>query len=433
MTRLPSIQRRLLGVMLVIGLTWGVATSIAVGYVVRHEVDEVLDRGLEESAEIILSVLQLNSESLRPGADGALPTPNHDEQLVWQLVNASGQVELRSHRAPAAPLTALRTQGLSTADDWRVVTMPFDERQRVLLVAQSGGERKEARREAVLFTLGAALLVGVGAVLWMRRSTRRELAPLGDLATAVRGHDPLEHALALPPPSREELVPVHAAISDLGSRLAKRIANEQAFAAHAAHALRTPLATVIANLAVVQRRASREEDRVFLQRCRDAASRLRRVVTALLTMFRTGSEPQVQAVDLPTLVAQLPFESIATSCVADVPIHGDPDLLAAALMNLFDNAERQGAKSVKVHATAQGPTLACIRVSDDGPGIPEPERQALQDAMDGENYSGTTGLGLMLADLVARAHGGRCLLVAAPHGCTVTLTLRRPPDPPEQT
>ncbi len=427
MKKLPSIQRRLLGALVVIGLAWGIATSIAVGYVVRHEVEEVLDHGLKESAEIILGVLQFNSASLQPGPDRSLPAPAHDEQLVWQLVNASGTVDLRSHRAPDKALTSQRTEGFSVAGGWRVFAMPFGAQQRMLLVAQDGAERSEARREAVSFTIGAALLVGMAAVLWLRVRTRRELAPLGELAAAVRGHDPLAEASALPAPSREELVPVHAAITELGARLAKRIANEQAFAAHAAHALRTPLATVIANLAVVQRRATQDEDKVFLQRCRDAASRLRRVVTALLTMFRTGSEPQAQPIDLESLVAQLPFESLSMSCESQVAMHGDPDLLAAALMNLFDNAERHGATWVSVRASAHGTTHACIVVSDNGPGIPEPERQGLQAAMDEENYSGRTGLGLMLADLVARAHGGRCTLVATPAGCTVSLTLRQLP------
>lgn len=429
MKKLPSIQRRLLAAMMVIGLAWGVATSVAVGYVVRHEVDEVLDHGLKESAEIILSVLELNSESLRPRPDRALPAPRHEEQLVWQLVNAAGQVELRSHRAPETPLTTHLAAGLSSAGGWRIIAMPFDARQGVLLVAQEGAERTEARREAVLFTIASALLVGMAAVVWLRLRTRRELAPLEELAHAVRGHDPLGDAPTLPEPSREELLPVHAAITDLGARLAKRIANEQAFAAHAAHALRTPLATVIANLAVVQRRATRDEDRVFLQRCRDAASRLRRVVSALLTMFRTGSEPHPQAIDLEALVAQLPFDSLSTSCESQVAIQGDPDLLAAALMNLFDNAERHGATWVSVRASAHGPSQACIVVSDNGPGIPESELQSLQAAMDEEDYGGRTGLGLMLADLVARAHGGRCSLLAAPAGCTVALTIRHPPEP----
>ncbi len=426
MTKLPSIQRRLLCTLAAVGLVWGLATTLAVGFVVRHEVDEVLDHGLKEAAEIILSVLQYNAALLSSGEGQALPVPAHDEQLVWQVLDASGQVELRSYRSPAQALSTQRAEGFVRRDGWRVYVMPFAASGRTLLVAQSGAERQEARLEAVISAVLAALVVGAGAVFLLRRRLRLELAPIAELAQAVRGHDPVARGSTLPGPTREEMLPIHAAIADLGGRLAKRVANEQAFSAHAAHALRTPLATVIANLAVAQRRATTEDDRQFLQRCRDATSRLRRVVTALLTMFRTGNEPRLQPVDVNALVAQIPFESLSVSCEARVPVHADPDLLSAALMNLLDNAQRHGASSAHVRAFAYGEAHMCLRVSDDGPGIPTHERRSLQDELDEERYGGRVRLGLMLVDLVARAHGGRCSLLPASAGFAVTVTFKLP-------
>lgn len=424
MNALPSIQRRLLGAMLVIGLSWGLATTLAVGLVVRHEVDEVLDQGLKEAGEIILGVLQYNAAAWPAGGSGTLPAPAHDEQLVWQLVGPRGDVELRSHRAPERAISGLRARGFSRSTEWRAFATPFDADGRMLYVAQTGSERHEARLEAVLFVIGTALLVGGAAAIWLRARTRRELAPIDALAQAVRGHDPAAPRSVLPAPTREELRPMHAAITDLGGRLAKRIANEQAFAAHAAHALRTPLATVITNLAVAQRRATDEEDRKFLQRSREAANRLRRVVLALLTMFRAGGEPRLQQVDVATLVAQLPFEPLAVTTEAQTTVMADQDLLAAALMNLLDNAQRHGASMVGLQVLAlpeQGRVDIVMR--DDGRGMSPAQLYRLQFAMDTEDYEGHTGLGLMLADRVARAHGGRCELRPSPRGCTVVLSL----------
>ena len=53
----------------------------------------------------------------------------------------------------------------------------------------------------------------------------------------------------------------------------------------------------------------------------------------------------------------------------------------------------------------------------------EPRRAALQSALDAQAYEAGPGLGLMLADRVARAHGGRLALPATDAGFTVELNL----------
>ncbi|MGS0754018.1 hypothetical protein ACVBEH_04260 [Roseateles sp. GG27B] len=72
----------------------------------RHEVDDLLDNTLQESAEI-LGPVAFNAAQLPLSASGgAMPAPVHDERLVWQIVSASHQVLLRSHRAPDRVLVA---------------------------------------------------------------------------------------------------------------------------------------------------------------------------------------------------------------------------------------------------------------------------------------------------------------------------------------
>lgn len=88
----------------------------------------------------------------------------------------------------------------------------------------------------------------------------------------------------------------------------------------------------------------------------------------------------------------------------------DPDLLAAALANLLDNAVRHGARSVEVGVDAPSAGGWRLWVSDDGPGLTPETLQILQATLDHEDYSALSGLGLILTDLIARAHGGRLRL-----------------------
>ena len=436
----PSIGQRLSAALWGVAAVGGLAVSLAVGLAVHREVDELMDNGLQEAAEILYGLLSFNAAALpQLPTGGSLPAPAHTERLVWQVVSPDGQVLLRSHQAPAAPLMGAALRGPADAgEDWRVYGLPFplpasspaDGAGRSLLVAQPRALRRQAHVEAGLATAGAALLVGGLCALWLRRRVRAELQPIDALSTAVAAYDPLAAAQVLPAPARLELLPLHQAIQDLGERLADRVASERAFSAHAAHALRTPLAGMVAQLAVAQRKAPAALQ-PRLQRARDAADRLRRVVTALLSLFRTGADVQRRPVDLPALLAHLPVEPLQLHCDVHQALWADADLLAAALANLLDNAARHGARSLtlRLRRDARGHWL---ELHDDGRGLAGAQALQMQALLDARRYERPVGLGLMLADLVARAHGSRLQLLPVAAGFGVALGLGQAPEDPQR-
>ena len=73
--------------------------------------------------------------------------------------------------------------------------------------------------------------------------------------------------------------------------------------------------------------------------------------------------------------------------------------------------------------TFSTPAANVLRVHDDGPGVDPARRRELRAAIDAQDYAGRTGLGLMLADLVARAHGGGLSLPESASGFVVELDL----------
>lgn len=422
---LPSIRGRLSKALVLYSLLWTITVSGAVSFVVRHEVDEIMDATLREASQILHGLLSFNLQQLPIGAGGTMPAPPHKEELIWQIVDPQHGVVLRSHEAPAAPLVPVSTLGLAdVADAWRVHVSPFGAQGRVLMVAQPALERREAQLEAIEYSVGAALVVGLLCSLWLRRGVRRELQPMADLSAAVQAFDPLQRTTPFPRAQRQELQPVHVAIADLGQRLAHRVASERAFSAHAAHALRTPLAGMVAQLATAQRLCP-ESAQPMLGKARQAADRLRRVVTALLALFRTGSEVQWQPVVLAELAEGLGDGAISVRTEGHEPLLADPDLLSAALANLLDNSVRHGAHTAVLRLERDG-AMQRILLTDDGPGMSEAQRLSLQRALSSQSYEGQTGLGLMLADLVARAHGGRLTLLPADAGCSVCLSVAQP-------
>lgn len=432
---LPSIRTRLSRVLVLASLAWSLGVSGAVWFVVHSGIDDLLDNALRESAEVMFGVLTTQRGALSAADEATLPAPPHVEHLVWQIADGQGRVVQRSHQAPLQALGTAGQHGLWTADDqWRVCGLVLGEAggpvragatAPTLFVAQRMDERHGWLLRTSLVAAGAALGVGLLCAVWLSRRTRRELAPLTALSQAVEQFHPLRPGEQLAQAARAELVPMRAAILSLARRLAQHVENERAVAAHAAHALRTPLAGLVVQLASAQRQAP-PAIQPALQLARSAADRLTRVVGALLTLFRSGAELRWQSVDLAALLTHLPVAGLSVHPEGLATVQGDPDLLAAALANLLDNAARHGARSLRLRVQiVQGHTH--IVLADDGPGVPPPRLAELQAALLAQDYESCMGLGLMLADLVARAHGGRLDLVPVSHGFTVELVLGLPP------
>jgi signal transduction histidine kinase len=409
----PSIRRRLGRAVMALWLACGVAVALAVWLAAHEEVDELLDDTLRASAEVLGALLPAVTQPGVVGNAGA------DTRFAWQVVDAAQHVVLRSAQAPSEPFAPAPVAGFVTTPQWRVFGAALGGDGRTLYVAQTRAERTEAQFEVALSSVLAALGIGLLGVVGLRAQLRHELAPLQRLSERVDRHDPLARGATLGAAERAEFQSVHNAIDRLAQRLAHRLAHERAFAAHAAHALRTPLAGIDTQLAVCLRE-SPTELRPRLQRVRDAAGRLQRVVAALLALFRSDAEPTRQPVDLQLLLGQSTFDRLQVEQRATQTVRADPDLLAAALMNLLDNAQRHGATRVVLST----PSPQTLRLEDDGPGIASAQRQALADALAVQDYDRVPGLGLVLADLVARAHGGRLHLAErAAGGFAVELSL----------
>ena len=386
----------------------GVALAVALWLTVHGEVEELLDDSLNSAAELLIGPMleTLPPSAGRPVLDSTAPR-GAGPRFVWQLVRHDpvATVLAGAAGAPPLPLVGTPAAGYTDVPGWRVYGRALGEDGRMLYVAQSHAERAEIKLEIIMTVLLAGMPLLALGLLWSNLRLRQELQPLQALSTRLAAFDPLQPGASLGRTDCTELQPVHAAVDALVARLQQRIALERAFSAHTAHALRTPLAGIEVQLAVAQREAPAALQ-PRLQRARAAASRLQHVVVALLAMFRSGAAIERRPLDLVALASALAVQGLQLRVLPGAPLAGDADLLSAALINLLDNAQRHGATTVTL--SVQHP--CSLRVQDDGSGVTGDRRQALQAALTAQDYESTTGLGLMLADLVARAHGGRLLL-----------------------
>ncbi len=224
------------------------------------------------------------------------------------------------------------------------------------------------------------------------------------------------------------------------AREARALARERAFLAGITHELRTPLASirVLGETLAAGRGAAREYGALVAQE----SERLGALVERVLTLTRIEQAPRLEAVDPAALVRsaaelvrpQAERRGGEIECrIADTlpACRWDGDAVRRALLNLLDNSVRHGREHGHVLLSAEGDSSeARLAVSDDGDGIRRVDRRRIFGRFErGPSAAAGTGLGLYLAEEVARAHGGRLELISEEgHGATFTLVL--PASPP---
>ncbi len=125
-------------------------------------------------------------------------------------------------------------------------------------------------------------------------------------------------------------------------------------------------------------------------------------------------------------VRQLKDELREFKVRVDVPltlpaIKVDPILLEQTLVNILDNAAKYGPRNSEIVIAAErsGEAIA-IAIEDEGPGIPEADRERIFDMFyrvrAGDGDSKGTGLGLAIARGILDAHGGSIRAVSRPDG-----------------
>lgn len=131
-------------------------------------------------------------------------------------------------------------------------------------------------------------------------------------------------------------------------------------------------------------------------------------------------------IDEAAAAVRAPDTRIDIAAPPGLTVVADRDQLFRVLFNLLRNAVQAGARTVRVTAEATGEGVT-LRLRDDGPGIPDVLRQTLFQPFAGSGKPDGSGLGLVIARDLMRAHGGDIELVqTGPDGTEFALHL--PPE-----
>ena len=421
-----------------LALTWLVAQVIA---------DKPFDRALVYNVQALSQLLSVSNNRVLfnlPQPASEILRADDSDLVYYQVLGARGEL-LSGERdlplpaeedRPAVPGEVhlrddeLRGLDVRVASIW--VKLPVPAGQPALVqVAETREKRKVLATEIIKGVMLPQFVTLPLAVLLVWMALVRGIKPLSQLEERIRARRPDDLSPLDEKTVPLEVAPLVSSVNDLLTRLKESIATQKRFLADAAHQLKTPLAGLRMQADLALREGSSEQDlKHSLQQIGRSSVRATHTVNQLLALARAeagGTALSRLPCDMAMLTMEVVQDSVpralerhvdlgyegATPGSGGLMLRGNPTLLKELVRNLVDNAinyaptvaGRTGIVTVRLLTDPFGQVLV-LQVEDNGPGIPEAERELVFQPFYrvlGTNVDGS-GLGLPIVLEIAHQH-----------------------------
>ncbi len=421
-----------------LALTWLVAQGIA---------DKPFDRALVYNVQALAQLLSVSNNRVLfnlPQPASEILRADDSDLVYYQVLGAggeflSGERDLPLPNDEDIPLVPgevhlrddeLRGLDVRVASVW--VRLPIPGGQPALVqVAETREKRKVLATEIIKGVMLPQFVTLPLAVLLVWLALIRGIKPLSQLEERIRARRPDDLSPLDEKTVPLEVAPLVSSVNDLLTRLKESIATQKRFLADAAHQLKTPLAGLRMQADLALREGSSEQDlKQSLKQIGRSSVRATHTVNQLLALARAeagGTALSRLPCDMAMLTMEVVQDSVPralerrvdlgyegpTPGSAGLILRGNPTLLKELVRNLVDNAinytpsvpERPGVVTVRLLTDPFGQVLV-LQVEDNGPGIPEPERELVFQPFYrvlGTDVDGS-GLGLPIVLEIAQQH-----------------------------
>nr|BFD40365.1 HAMP domain-containing sensor histidine kinase [Pseudomonas sp. FFPRI_1] len=409
-----------------LAITLVAGLSILLGHMLNQDA-WILSRhpGLNSLAEEWTQTYETQGED---AAQDILQQRKRQYHIDVQVLNESGDPLVRG----TFPRRAAAFEARQNNDDrhlpWRRLTAEYTSPKTsdtYLFIYRIPHPELDAwHRDSLTWPLSALAIALVVLTLFSLLVTLSITRPLSRLRGAV--HDLgqasyQQNSLARLANRRDEFGVLARDFNRMGSRLQSLIGSQRQLLRDVSHELRSPLARLRIALALAERAAPEEREKLWPRLTREC-DRLEALISEILVLARVDADnASAEEVDLNDLLlalrkdAQLasPEQPVQIDAQAQLSLRGWPTMLERALDNLLRNAQRfnPAGQPIEVLARRQGDRIL-ISVRDHGPGVEAEHLNQLGEPFfraPGQNAPGH-GLGLAIARRAAERHGGRLLL-----------------------
>ena len=272
---------------------------------------------------------------------------------------------------------------------------------------------------ALLTGLGTILLLAAAAIAVLLRPVARQLRAVETTATKIAAGDMSARIEKQRVPHAQSLA---SAFNSMADRNQSLLRSQRELLQAVSHDLRTPLAKMRFCVDLIGSAKTEEERNMRLASLDQSTEELNGLVGELLNYVRMETEDHVvarEAINVANIVEDLvdsrrdlhPDIEFDVSIPKEQALSGNPNGVRRVLANLVGNACRFAEKKVRVSTTGQNGHVSLL-VEDDGPGIPEADRERVLNPFvrlqpdDESRPSSGVGLGLALVSRILQRHGG---------------------------
>lgn len=308
------------------------------------------------------------------------------------------------------------------------------------------------RRNTIMFAVIICLLVAL-LTLWLSHMTT---APLESFTKIAKEISKGNFSIKAKEKGGRELVEMARAMNYMSSELNDNEENRKKFVSDVSHELKTPLATIklICDSIVSTHNPDPEMIQEFLGDLAGEVDRLTRIVERLLTLTKMDSSQnnaKPEPVDFSVMLNAIVRKLIPNAQVKDIvlyteltqeplsPMMLDYDKIWEAVYNIVDNAIKYTPSGGFVRVCLEkNPASVQVAIQDNGPGIPDSEKDKIFDRfyrLDDSRTrdTGGTGLGLAIAKEAVLLHGGTITVENADQGgCVFIITLPYSESAPDE-
>lgn len=299
-------------------------------------------------------------------------------------------------------------------------SMPGREEPLILMAGVDRSTIDTDTRQFATFTWTALLILGLGLVVAVFLQVQIGLRPLFGLRNEIsdvrKGKAArIVHSYPV------EIQPLAEQVNRLLDHNQETVERQRTHVGNLAHALKTPLSVMLAEAGTqegVLPDMVRKQTEVMKAQVDHHLRRARAAARAQLLGERT---PIAEVLDEMAVMLERVFEwknvEIDWRAPDDLGFRGERQDLQEILGNLMENACKWAKRRVRISAGATGLGQMVVVVEDDGPGLPEDQREAaLQRGMRMDETTPGSGLGLSIVVELTRAYGGKITLADSDMG-----------------